>query len=149
MRLAVQRKLTTKVIAEEGAIHKAEQRIDTNSPDVVAIDVMLVACLPKTGAVFSDANVWKPPMMRKRDVEFRLGVCASKDSRVFGSSVQSEPFRAISSQDTIVAAVKKDPLEGPAIRSVNPFTLTIVNVSCMVFASVFQLHVILTRRVYH
>ncbi len=118
---AARRRDAPNTIAEDGALHKAEPYRNMMGPQVPVFGIMLVAVLGD-GAVLSNANVWKPPPMTGKSVQFHLGVTLSWARQTFRISKVSRRYRISRPQAEIDSAVGRIMLEGPVIMPVNPYT---------------------------
>jgi|GEM_PF-1515641 len=113
--------LRPQILAEQGAVHKAVEYIDMENPESLIIGVMLVAVLGD-GTILSNANAWNPPNMSGNPVTFWLGVCFSKNGKIYCDTKKSGPFDAISCQKKISQSIHEKMMAQPAIRTANPYT---------------------------
>ncbi|MEI6650132.1 MAG: hypothetical protein WCL23_01715 [Candidatus Moraniibacteriota bacterium] len=119
--IGAKRKLSPQILAEQGALRKAIEYIDTESPESLIIGVMLIAEL-SDGSILSNEKAWNPPDMRDHSVSFWLGVCLSNNGKIYSDTAKIGPYDTISDQTRIRQMVWKKMSDQPAIRPVNPYT---------------------------
>ena len=119
--IGAKRKFLPQILAEQGALHKAIEYIDNESPESLIIGVMLIAEL-SDGSILSNVKAWNPPDMRDHHVNFWLGVCLSHNGKIYSDTAKIGPYDTILDQAKICQLVREKMSDQPAIRPVNPYT---------------------------